>query len=245
MKSCGMFSVKLLSFALAVILLAGCSSNPSIPADTRTRMRSVAVISMLGDEIHWKLIGTTILTNKDSYYPVSWNIDEVIRNSIVEKLTQSGHECLAVKASLDKFYGSTIEYDSQYRAYEPFKLDRVTPQLSAVLKARQVDAFILVTRRMESEIQSGLPLYGYCVYKRSFLGLPAYVKLSTAASLVVVDVRTLSVTEKRFHLLQDIERGLWKDDFTQISESENKQIESILKNNLKNKVLEAMSEVGI
>ncbi len=245
MKSCGALSVKLLSLALGVMVLAGCSLNPSIPADTRARMRSVAVISMLGDEIHWKLIGTTVFTNKDSYYPVSWNIDELIRDSIVEKLNQSGHECLAVKASLDKFYGSTIEYDSQYRAYEPFKLDRVTPQLQAVLKVRQVDAFVLVTRRMESDVQSGLPLRGYCVYKRSFLGLPAYVKLSTAASLVVIDARTLNVTEKRFHLSQDIERSLWKDDFTQLSESENRQIESILKTSLKCKVLEAMSEVGI
>jgi hypothetical protein len=231
---------------LSILLLSSCATYPmKVPAETRSKVRRIAVISLLGDSIHQKYIGTSVFTNTDQYCPVNdWKMDCYITQLIREELCRNHYECVDVDArsvSVEKLFGSVDLYDRRR-----FKVDDVRKHLEEIASENNVDLFLLVTRGRGEDPVSGQSVYGYAVLRKSFLAQAAHVRVHVSANILVVDPRTMRVSAGRpLYAIEEIEQGIWRNDLSELNNEEMETLEGSIKRILNEQTPSALRKLEL
>jgi hypothetical protein len=190
-----------------LLLLAGCAIKPVSPEKT-AGIRTIGVISALGDEITLKKIGITVFGNDEKTAPVeSWKIDE----SVVRRVSGLLGKRFSVRpVTCDR---------SAFRAADTF--DKIGEIVRTQAAPQGLDAYVVVTRAGSQVGESNQYIRGVGVLHASSL-IADYVDIYALYLITVVDGRDFKplgsmlapAPENKFlpairgpHL--DVDKSLW------------------------------------
>jgi hypothetical protein len=216
-----------------------------VPVETRAKVKRIAVISLLGDSIHQKYIGTSAFTNRDQYCPVTdWKMDRYTAQLIQDELCRNNYECVDVdlrSVSIEKICGSVDICDRRQ-----FRVENIRERLEQIALKKNVDLFLLVTRGKGEDPVSGLPVYGYALLRKSLPAQAAYVKVYVSADILVIDPGSMKVSAGiPVYATEEIERGIWKDDLSDLNPYEMETLEDSIKRILNEQTPSALRKLEL
>lgn len=232
---------------LAMVLLFGSGCVPKatgIAPKEMAHIRRVAVVSLLGNELHQLHSGTTLFTDRSTHFPVpSWDIDSFVTGLAAERLRRCrGIEFVALPehaVTLESIYGSVTNKDS-----ETFSLNHVKEPLTALSTTYGIDAYIIIVRRSVGGI-GPMPIHGYCLYGRSLLGKMVSLSVFVCADLRVIDARSFEeLGEATINTFGGVDTALWRDDLATLHPVDLARIEKEVKGRLGARVNARLIEVG-
>lgn len=180
---------KLILGSLLLLALAACALEPKLDQTRRESIRSAAVVSLIGDEVHLNKIGFTVFQNDNRSQRVDWKADEDAERAL-GTLLLSRNVRLA-PAHYDAAKLSSTVYKSA--AFEPFvDPKRIEPELREIANRTSADVIILVangsyTKGPVNYEGAGLYTQGHLWKER--IPISPYLALS----LFIIDAKTLQV----------------------------------------------------
>ncbi len=164
-------------YLLILLLLCGCAVTAIAPEQLRT-IRSVAVISVLGDKFTVKKIGITVFGNDEKEMPIdAWGIDPFVVNKVRSLLA-------------GRFDVRPLAYRRSADANDTTPV-RLVESVRAQAGSADVDAYIVVSKYSGLFGSSNQSLSGLGIVQTS--GLMASVYLYALYEVTVVDARNLAV----------------------------------------------------
>jgi hypothetical protein len=231
-------------FAVVFFLVCACAPM-TIKPDQLREINKVGVISLIGDKIHLKHVGTTIFTNSDTYQQVEgWEIDKFVVDLVKKRLaTKSTLECVGLP---DEIYGlDKMRKLKENTAYYDSDLEAAKNEFRTIANRHGIDTFIVVTKYQFDVTGSGLFVSGYSLYKRSFLLLKE-AKILISAQLKVMDAKSIELLATRpLVSWQKVDSDYWKESIASLSGTELSYLESAIKNMLEEKVVSVIDKTGI
>lgn len=249
-----MMLLKKMSILLLLFITSGCiASYPtSISVENRARMKKVAVISLMGDDLCRVNVGTTVFNNMVKYWDVSgWDIDKFAAETVISTLSaKGGYEfvhCDPEKASIKSLYGSAKNLDHQV------SIDNLIVKLQGISLDSNVDSFIVVKRRAMNFVPLAPDYiwgYGSTIFCRSVLKLPVAARLYAAFDIIVINARTMQVAAIGYDYARDrdwqeIESGFCKDELAELTPAQQDQIETKVKQILKYWIPARLDKLGL
>jgi hypothetical protein len=254
---------KLFLILLISLIFYGCSTSAlhtirktsgnvyPVTQESISKVNRIAVLSMLGDKIELKHLGTTVFNNKLIYQSVEWKVDhflkEIIENEIVSQTKYQIVNLIFDKEKLSKKEKENT-YDSENGLpYVNFDFKDIEGYLREVSGASHFDTLILVTRGI-TEIP-GTPQYveGYSYFTRSFLSaLQAQPELFVVLNIQLVDMKSIQeIASGGIIAIKKLSEDSVKKDFGELSIQEQNYLEKILKDVLKDKIESALLDLRL
>ncbi len=229
---------QILTLSFILLLFTGCATVPmTVPSEKINAIKRVAVVSLLGDEIHFRKIGTTVFTNVDKKYSVQeWGIDQYIENLVKNELKNNENFQL-VEINFDKEKLKDIYKSTDRIPYADYDFKYVDKYLQDIATSKQVDALILIAET-SSEIP-GTPQYirGYALYNRTFLFLKVETKIYLNSVIEVVDLQTLKpFARQALFFSEKVDNSYWQEDIAKLNADQISFIKNTIINKLNEKV---------
>lgn len=229
---------KILTLSFILLLLTGCATVPkTVTPENINAIKRVAVVSLLGDEIHFRKIGTTVFTNVDKKFSVQeWGIDQHIEN-LVKNEFKNNKSIQLVEINFDKEKLKDIYKSTNRIPYADYDLKYVDKYLHDVATSEQVDALILIA---ETSIEiPNTPQYvrGYALYNRTFLFLKFITKIYLVSAIEVVDLQTLKpFARQSLFFAEKVDNSYWQEDIAKLNADQISFIKNTIINKLNDKV---------
>ena len=190
------FTVILLSF-----MIFGCATPQSVSQEKLTGIKRIATISLLGDKIELKHIGSTVFTNKATYEPVNWKIDTLIKNTINNEISKrTNFQIVDIDFNRDNLTAQEIKnaYDAENQLPKVGVAAKDIEQYLRKIKAsRNIDTLILVTRSYCEVPGTYQRVQGYSLRTRKALFvLDVTPELSLFSVIKVIDLNTMEEIAK-------------------------------------------------
>lgn len=243
------FAVRVSRIVFAVlILLAGTGCWPpkatEIAPKEITRLHRVAVVSIMGNELHQVHIGTTVLTDRSSHLPVpAWDMDSFVTDVARERLRRCrGIEFVPLPAdaiTIESVYGSVPQKYTQM-----FSLTHIKDKLEVLARQFDIDAFIIIVRRSDASLTSK-PVHGYSFCAQSLMGRISAVAIFLSVTIRVVDAKTFEdLGEATIYTQRGVDPLLWRDDLSTLPPKDLARIEAVVKGFLRERLNSSMIEIG-
>lgn len=174
-------------FIAALAVTPALARTPKgVPAEAQLRIRTIGVVSAIGDEVHIVHYGFTVFGNKESWLPVpEWKIDDQVFKLVEAQLAP-------------RYVARRIPVDASWyaRPRRGFFRDTSWDELKARVAALPrdgVDAYLVIVKALGSDDMDSLDtLTGLSTFERHLFGQPyAFYQLSVwdAASRQPLAVR--------------------------------------------------------
>lgn len=236
-------------FFIVLLLLigSGCGSNVKrIAPDELARIRRVAVVPLLGDDLYQVHVGTTIFTNWTKYVSIpSWQIDAFAKGVVEDALRgRGGFEIVELPPdtlTLKRLYSSTERADRS-----PFKVEDFRETLATLSRLHGIDTFVFLERGRLDDPNTDIHRDGYCMLGKSFFGILGFANLSVVGFIRVVDARSLEmVGGGLIYDFRDLPRSSWNDDPNALPEEERTKLGEEIKTVYRERILVRMKEMGL
>lgn len=238
--------------------MAACATQPAAPL---TEVKTIGLVSALGDELEVIGVGTTVFQNKEAAIDVSnWEVDEMVLTHLAEKL---GERYRIVDVDYDEdaiiseqqkkakaFFGSTVGLNDMFR-------DQI--QLTDKVLEAEVDAYVVIVPSPQNwyGLRGNPTFFGPGIYSSSFLG-SRNTFMYLGAAMVVVDAK--SFAEKRFsallpaykntgeghsHFARGLDNELLSADSDQVSEEDQDALKAEFITLMKDSINWTLEQVGL
>lgn len=233
---------------LFMVVLTGCVSLTIKPEKLST-IKKVSVVSLLGNDLCTRYVGTTVFTNKRASSDVTkWKIDETVQQIIGEAISTDG---------LFTYVDINIDYDSMMKIYGSekagctkvgYEVYRIKDEIEDIRTRYDIDTLILVVEAWATSDyitgRSGL-LFGYGLHQSSFLGMTDTVT-HIFADVIVADtsnLETLAGSSTVSH--EKIGKEYWNVDFEKLSPDKKQFIEQSIKKQLRSKLTAILKRMNL
>jgi hypothetical protein len=190
-------SVRMLRPA-ALLLLAGlgaCASVGAVPSKLQG-VRTVGIISAVGDELTLTQAGLTGMENSDRSFSIeSWRVDDLIVSRAGALLSRS-FEVKAVTYRRASF--ADRERNSAVAVVNLLRDDPIKALVRAEVSPQGLDAYVVITKATSSYGSRGRPIAGIGIMNRSAV-FGSYAKLHALYVIRVIDGHTY----RRAHIRRD------------------------------------------
>jgi len=176
----------------AALVLAACAIGPTdAQKEELSKIHSVGVISLIGDQFHMVHVNFSVVDNRDKQYSVeNWRVDEKTEALIKSLLERSGKF-----QTVWTGYPRTHLYSARSATYIDLDTEfkKLEPELRAAISSRPVDALLVLTKRVGGDGigQSSASLEGIGLYSRAIGGNLGAVAAYASYEITVVDGSTL------------------------------------------------------
>ncbi len=231
---------------LLALFLAACALP--VPSEKLSGIKSVAVISAIGDTITFQDIGTTVFENNNVAASIgAWGIDDFVSETASARLQ-------------GRYDVRRLSYDrSAFLTASRAALGDTVR--SAGGTQQPVDAYVVVEKIRTGDVigQTNQPLEGIGLYRRNFLGIKI-VAVYAAYRVAVVDGHSFEVigsaegrVPNRGQLVfkedktayQKVRRTLWAASLDAMPDSQKIQLESTLKDLIARSLANALSDLKL
>jgi hypothetical protein len=241
--------LKKMSMFVLLFVVCGCMNQP-ISLEDRARIKKIAVVSLMGDDLFGLHAGLSPFNTSEQYWEVKdWDLDRFVEETVTTALSAKGRYDFVQfdleKTNIKNLYGSTRNFDIKTNSIRD-----VLPKLQGVAAGSNVDAFIFVKRdgtKLSSQGPMYLIAYGSSLVCRSVLDKPIYVRIYLPFSISVVDAKTMKVVTERFFPIfyEEMGKDFCKDDLSNLTPTELQQIEFRIKRMLKDSIPERLEKLGL
>ncbi len=237
--------MKNLVLTFLALILSACASP--VPSEKLTDIKSVAIISAIGDTVTFQDIGTTVFENKNEPASIaSWGIDDLVTETAAARLK-------------GRYDVRSLNYDrSAFLNVDGSALGDIVRSAGG---EEPIDAYIVVEKLRTADVigQTNQPLEGLGLYRRNFLGLNT-VAVYAAYRVVVVDGHSFGIIgsaegrlPNRGRLVfkeektayQRVGRRLWAASLDAMSDAQRTQLESTLKNVIAKSLVKALGDLKL
>ncbi|MEW6442574.1 MAG: hypothetical protein AB1640_16675 [bacterium] len=250
------------STAIFVLLLLvmptfnGCSHLQPIEPEKRNLIRRIAVVSLLGDDMQIKHVGTTVLTNSKSYESVEdWKMDDFATTIVKKAITSdSGYMYVELTGSQDalrkKYFANAKARKKPKDLLTENLVNHVKGELQALASADGADTLIVIVKTGDIDPCAGSAeefVFGYGVCHRSFL-TANITGLFCIAEVIVKDVRTMDTLRSRRAASEKVlDFTLWLDGFNagELSREEMKTVEKDIKESFSGALTTSLEKLGL
>lgn len=241
--------VLIIFFAVAVsVWFAGCATLTIQPEQLGTIQR-IGVISLVGNELCTRYVGTTVFTSKRAVSDVTdWNLDENIQQIIKEAIT-SDSQFTYVDLNIDsntvmKIYGSEKAGCTKVGD----DINYIKEEIADIKVRYGVDTIILVVESWATSDyitgRSGL-LYGYGLHQSSFLGITDTIT-HIFARVIVVDTNNFeTLAEGLIHKYEEVDNEYWNLDFKKIPLEKRQFIERSIKRQVQTELIRILKKMHL
>ena len=176
-----------------MIGLAACSSPPQrLSPEALTRIKKVAVMSLVAHEFHRQYVGFTVFGNEyDKHDIVSWKVDDEYEAQMHAALSKLGRfDVVRVPYERGALYGL---YDSSRPgdapAFRALKWSAIGEKLKTIAGNQGVDALVILVRRESEDFLGGTNQYfrGVGFYSRGTSGSARISVLHLLALVALID----------------------------------------------------------
>lgn len=244
-----------------MIALVACATAPMEPV---TGVRSIGVVSALGDEFDMLTIGTTVFNNSGGGGDISeWKINDIVVESVSREL-QGRYDLVAVdypRAAINaeakqKITGAWI--DNTRKLISEMLSNKLAPS-----NGGKLDAYLVIFPEYTPTAFRGYPTFvDVGMYSMSLLGdRKTFVYVS--AQMALVDADTFEVLRrqgfrstfqsadmtKRYKnggmSYWRIDNSAWARDFATLTEAQKAQIKAAVENYVKDAAPHALEMIGL
>jgi hypothetical protein len=135
---------KLWFITLLVLSLVGCVGTGPIKPEQKENLKTVAVVSILGDQLEFTKVGFTVFNNDHFVRDTNnWSLDNQVQSVIEKQLQQTSPSIKIVSVAFDRSQLFKV-YKSPDDWGDYISLDRIKPELKNKLTQTPVDAVFLV-----------------------------------------------------------------------------------------------------
>lgn len=179
-----------------LIGLGACASVPQrVSPETLTRIKKVAVMSLVAHEFHRQYVGFTAFGNEyDKHDIVSWKVDDEYEAQMHAALSKMGRfDVVRVPYERAALYGL---YDSSGRgdapAFRTPKWSAIEEKLKTIADSHRIDAIVILVRRESEDVLAGTNQYfrGAGFYTRGTGGSARVSVLHLVALVALIDGQT-------------------------------------------------------
>jgi len=179
-----------LSSLVFMLLLSGCATMGADKMAIKPQGTKVAVVSLMGNQMHIQHVGTTVFTNQKRDVDVEpWGIDQQIEDK-ANALISASNKFSVVKAQL-------ADYRQQFGSLEQNfwtgnrKYPRQAEAIKALAAASDAELVVMITPAEYGDVffSTNQQVSGYGIYQRSFLFSNNAINFMTM-TVHVVDANT-------------------------------------------------------
>lgn len=231
-------------------MLASCAGLKPIEQEQLAAIKRVGVVSLLGNEMQIKHVGTTVFTNSHKYEQVEgWGLDRFAREVIQKELMNTSKftyvELSEQLPSLRQRY-----FEKEHAERDPLPLNLVeefNDDLRKIANTNSVDTLLIVVRAAVGDPFSDTNQYvfGYGLYHRSFF---MYEKTGVygIAFIVVKDVKSMETLCRRIvYSKKVIDNSNWSEELAQLSPEKKQFIEQTIKNQFSSSIKVSLKQLGL
>lgn len=219
---------KLAFITVLVLSLIGCVGTGPIKPEQKENLKTVAVVSVLGDQLEFTKVGFTVFNNDHFVRDTNnWSLDSQVQSVIEKQLQQTSPSIKIVSVAFDR--------SQLFKAYKSpddwgdyVSLDRIEPELKNKLAQTPVDAvFLVYKQRSEDPIAfTSIFVEGYGIYYRTHPFVDPLMKPYALFSVAVLDGKTFKPITTKYVCGISTHYGKTQTDW-----------DSQLKNNMSEKML--------
>lgn len=178
---------------MLIVGLTGCANTGPMNPEQKAEIHSVAVVSLLGDQLEFTKVGFTVFNN--DYFvrdTSSWEMDAKIQKTIANELQKSSPNIKVIDVPFDRAELFKI-YKSPDSWGEYVSLSRIEQELKNKVSQTPVDAVILVYKQRGEDPVAFTSVYlnGFGIYYRTLPLVDPLMKPYVLFSINVLDGKTL------------------------------------------------------
>jgi hypothetical protein len=237
---------RVLFLFITFLLISGCAALQPIDPEKLTAIQRIGVISLLGDEMQIKKVGTTVFNNVEKYEKVGdWKIDEyvksVVRGEIVDNSRFVYVELTADQQALRQ------TYFEKERIKKAADAESVKDEMKQIAHTDSIDTLVLVLRMATGDPFSDTNqyVYGYGLYHRSFL---SYEQTGVYGRMLVVvqDVKTMEEMRRRGVVAKKVvDNAYWTEEFARLPAGKQQYIEKTIKEEIGSSLKLGLNRLGL
>lgn len=225
--------------------LTSCAVGPrTVEKEDLSRIRTVGVISLIGDRFYSIHVGFTVFGNRRAEYPgADWRIDDIAEDVATTTLERNGrYQVVRVNhkgVDLQKVHTGSM--------YNPANFDAIESQVRALVAAQPVDALIVFTKNPNADLiaQTNQNLDGVGLYSRGFgeqirvLAPYAWYRLTVlhGSTLKPIGSRMAEMPRPKPGLMQSdaslpfkpIDVSHYKEDLSQMTDGDRRAVQQALR----------------
>lgn len=183
-------------FVVLALLVSACGVPRPLPPESRSAIRSVAVVSALGDQIEFVKLGHLVFLNDHQTTAVDWNLDKIVADAAERRLQNSGRPLSVTRSTIDaKDLAGLYKLEPFTEFVDPARIESRLRQIAA---AGAADAIVLVTRdRQKDPVARSGTIYldgpGLYYLHMSVMTSNPWMKVAPYAilNLYVIDAKTM------------------------------------------------------
>jgi hypothetical protein len=250
------YLMKKIAVLCLVLVISACRTAP-VSSDSAANIKSIGVVSAIGDTLTFTVVGTTVFTNDTTASPIeNWGIDDFIVGSITKTL-KGGYDVRPV--SYDKI--PFLNWNGPGPPITGNDFGEFGNIVRSAVGSQNLDAYVVVVNYSARDQigDTNQSLYGLGLYRRNFLGARK-VSVYAAYQVVIVDGHTFEVIGHTPGLLPARgELGLptdkiaflrvhsdwWADSLDAMSDKQKQQLEVGLKKLLDQSLNKALGDLKL
>lgn len=182
-------AVAAIGLSIAALLLAGCASEPR-SVQTDAQIKTVAVISMLNEDIQLRKLGLTVFNNDARSLGRDLGLNSLAVKTIESRLRKSRPDWVIAAADADSGALAARVARPTFNAFYP---DDVKIELAAIAKRTKADALFVV---VPTTRDNAMPGRGVGAVVRALPGLEPKLEIQAYVLLMLVDSKGEQITNR-------------------------------------------------
>lgn len=213
--------MKKLILALFLLNLAACATG--VPPDKKAAIRTVGIVSAIGDPITFKTVGLMVFTNEENKAAVpEWRLDELVTGRIADSL-RGRYDVRTVQFRKEKFLPETVGLLGLSR--------NIGDVVRAEVSPKGLDAYIVVEQYQNGDVvpNSNQTLEGLGLYRRwSPFGGMHWVYAGYIISVIDGrDFKKIGAAITRVPV-QEVDKSLWAPSLAEMTEDQKRKFRDAL-----------------
>lgn len=196
---------------VACLLLVGCAVAPKLADNDKAKIKTVAVVSLIGEKFHRVHVGFMVLNHRYSEHAIDdWKLDDNAESLASGLLTRAGYQ--AVPLTVDRRALLKVHTSQDHK---PLDFDLVRDELRAATAKQPVDAIVVLTKfRGEDAISnSNQLLEGVGLYSRGFGQRVQVIAPYAWYAVTVLDGKDLAPIARRAAFMPNPNQGTFGSKF--------------------------------
>jgi hypothetical protein len=178
-----------LCLCVTALWVAGCASEPR-NAQTDATIKTVAVVSMLEEDIHLRKLGLTVFNNDTRPIGRDMGLNRLAVQTVEARLRKARPEWLIVASDADSKALATQVARPTFNAFYP---EGVKAELAAIAKRTNADALFVV---VPTTRENAPPGRGVGALVRALPGMDPRLDIQAYVLLVLVDAKGEQITNR-------------------------------------------------
>ena len=236
-------------FIASFIFVMGCAGAvpKTVTYDNLNKMQNVSCISLIGENVQVKGVGTTVFTNKTGEVHVNWKIDKYLEDLVRDRINKTGRmKYVDIDYSYAQFKKVYNYTKVPFSDFDAFDVSGIQNELSTLAKQYDLDSIIIIIRDSHETPNTSQYVSGCSIFRHSFLGVNVATKIYFSGNMSLIDLTSMSkVAALPLWTHSDLGGITWKDNLNAYSENDLQKIENTLKSKLNELLPMMLSKMGV